>query len=96
MANKYLRPAGTGVITDITPEDAGWGHSGLKVVDLNAGDSLDVVAADFEFIVLPLSGSATVEVESETYTLNGRTSVFDSLTDWLYVGLGKSAKVVAT
>lgn len=95
MPSKYLRPAGTGVVADITPENAGWGHSGLKVVDLNEGQEFEFTASGIEFLVLPLSGSAVVEVGGEDYELHGRTNVFSSLTDWLYVGLGETAKITA-
>ena len=56
MPSKYFVARGEGVVTDITPASAGWGYSGLRVVDLAPGESTEFVADGIEFIVLPLSG----------------------------------------
>ena len=95
MSSKYFVPAGVGVVTDITPESAHWGYSGLKVVDLAAGESTEFVADGIEFIVLPLAGSCTVAVDGETYELAGRANVWAAPTDWVYVGLGRTARVTS-
>ena len=96
MTSKYLVAAGKGVVTDITPTSAGWGHSGLKVVDLEAGESTEFTADGIEFLVFPLSGGCTVDVDGETFTLHGRENVWASGTDWVYVGLGHTARVTST
>jgi len=95
MTQRFFRAAAQGVVTDIDPESAGWGWSGLRVVDLAPGESLDFDADGIEFLVLPLSGSAVVRVGAEDFTLIGRESVFHATTDFLYVGLGERATVTS-
>jgi 5-deoxy-glucuronate isomerase len=70
---------------DIDPERAGWGYSSLRVLELEAGATHDFGAGESEWIVLPLSGGCTVTTEGETYQLQGRTSVFDGVSDFVYV-----------
>ncbi len=95
MTNPHFRRAGEGVVADIDPENAGWGWSGLRVIDLADGESTTFVSDDCEFIVLPLSGSATVRVAEEKFILDGRESVFAGVTDFVYVGLGGTALVTS-
>src|SRR5262249_15209218 len=40
---------------------------------------------DHELAVLPLSGSAAVETQGRRFELAGRSSVFDRVSDWVYV-----------
>ncbi|MEW1959406.1 5-deoxy-glucuronate isomerase [Kineococcus sp. NPDC059986] len=70
----------------VTPESAGWGYSSLRVLTLAPGASRTVATGEDELLVLPLSGSCTVEVDGERFELTGRTSVFDGVTDFAYVG----------
>lgn len=93
MKNPNFRPAAQGVVTDIDPANAGWGWSGLRVVDLDAGESATFTSDGTEFIVLPLAGSATVLVGHERFALAGRADVFSAATDFVYVGLGGSAEI---
>ncbi|HUQ59031.1 5-deoxy-glucuronate isomerase [Lentzea sp.] len=83
------RPHGTlstssGVIS-LTPEDAGWAYTGLRVLRIEAGGSSTVETGEFEAFVLPLAGSLSVEVEDERFELQGRDSVFTRVTDFAYV-----------
>jgi len=99
MPSEHLVPAnaaGNNVVTDITPASANWGYSGLKVVDLEAGESTEFTADGIEFIVFPLSGGCTVEVDGETFNVHGRDNVWAASTDWVYVGLGRTARVTST
>ncbi len=48
------------VITDLTPESAGWTYSGLRIVALDAGDTYVVDTADTELIAVPLNGSCSL------------------------------------
>jgi 5-deoxy-glucuronate isomerase len=77
----------------VTPESAGWGWSGLRIVDLPPGGSVRVAADGVELIVLPLAGSATVECGDREVGLAGRPGVFDAVTDFAYVGLGQEAVI---
>ncbi|GAB3451616.1 5-deoxy-glucuronate isomerase [Kineococcus endophyticus] len=70
----------------VSPESAGWGYSSLRVLTLAPGASRTVATGEDELLVLPLSGSCTVEVDGERFELAGRTSVFDGVTDFAYVG----------
>ena len=96
MSSEYFRPAGSGVVTDIDPANARWGWSGLKVVDLAAGESFTFSSEEAEFLVLPLSGSGHVHCGEQEFALSGRESVFSAATDFVYVGKGGSATLTAS
>jgi 5-deoxy-glucuronate isomerase len=70
-------------MTVVTPESAGWRYSGLRVLDLR-GDSHRFETGEDEVLVVPLSGSCTVECDGEEYTLEGRADVFAGVTDFAY------------
>ncbi|MCZ9344437.1 5-deoxy-glucuronate isomerase, partial [Streptomyces sp. TRM76130] len=57
----------------VTPDSAGWGFSGLRVLTLAPGASHPLATGDAEFLVLPLAGSCTVAVDGEVFELAGRT-----------------------
>ena len=96
MTNYVRRADLTGRwVTDINPENAGWGWSSLRVIDLAAGESVTVDSQGTEFLVLPLSGSAIVRSGHDEVELAGRTGVFDAVSDFAYVGLGGSATVTS-
>jgi 5-deoxy-glucuronate isomerase len=69
----------------ITPESAGWGHSGLAVLRLAPGERRTWSTGAAETLVLPLSGSATVACDGESIELTGRPHVFSGPTDFAYV-----------
>ncbi|HZG05611.1 MAG TPA: 5-deoxy-glucuronate isomerase [Streptomyces sp.] len=74
---------------DIDPRRAGWSHSSLRVLPLEAGGTHGFAAGDSEWIVLPLAGGCTVTVEdadggTHTFELHGRTDVFSGVTDFAY------------
>ncbi|MCB0912231.1 MAG: 5-deoxy-glucuronate isomerase, partial [Propionibacteriaceae bacterium] len=88
--SQWVHPAGTTADaefdTRILPGGAsGWAHTGLQVTDLAAGESRTVSTGDLEYIVVPLSGGASVAVGEQAYELAGRTDVFSGPTDVLYV-----------
>jgi len=70
---------------EITPESAGWGYSGLRVLELAPGGAHALATGDDEIIVLPLSGGCTVAVDGEAFVLEGREAVLSAVTDFLYV-----------
>lgn len=94
----YL-PAGTSGYKDdgllITPKRAGWTYSGLRVFTLEPGGSRAFGTGDLEMALLPLSGSCIVVAEDDTYELEGRASVFDRVTDFLYVGIDSTVRVTS-
>jgi len=69
----------------IDPERAGWGFSGLRVLELEPGGSQAFGTGDDELIVLPLSGSCEVTADGERFELEGRADVFTGVTDFAYV-----------
>ena len=79
----------------ITPENAGWAYSGLRVCDLAAGARVTFATGADEMLVLPLSGGCDVTCDDERVTLTGRRSVFTRVTDFAYVPRGATVTVRA-
>ncbi|MGI5460926.1 5-deoxy-glucuronate isomerase [Streptomyces sp. CA-249302] len=69
----------------VTPESAGWGYSGLRILTLKPGEAHALSTGDCEFLVLPLTGSCTVTTDGSAFELAGRTGVFASVTDFAYL-----------
>jgi len=80
-------------IVDVTPENAGWGYSGLRVVELSAGGGLDHPTGDDEVIVLPLAGSARVTCDGEAIDLAGRPDPFSGPSDFAYLPRDASVRL---
>ncbi|HET7278052.1 MAG TPA: 5-deoxy-glucuronate isomerase [Dermatophilaceae bacterium] len=72
----------------ITPEGENWQHTGLYAVGLAAGERREIAGGEFEYIVVPLSGSVSVDVTGRQIVLAGRDSVFAGPTDVAYVPRG--------
>ena len=70
---------------DIDPKRAGWTHSSLRIVELAHGGTHTFTSGDSEWIVLPLTGGCTVQIDDEILELLGRESVFDGVSDFAYV-----------
>ncbi|MBC7595805.1 MAG: 5-deoxy-glucuronate isomerase [Kineosporiaceae bacterium] len=70
---------------DISPKSAGWKFSGLRLLELGPGESQSFDSVDAEILVLSLAGSAHVDVDGEKFTLIGRDSVFNGISDVVYV-----------
>ena len=60
---------------EITPESAGWGFSGLEVLELGPHDEHASTRGEDELIVLPLSGAATVQTDGELHPRRPRQRV---------------------
>jgi 5-deoxy-glucuronate isomerase len=88
-------PAGTATAgpyaLEVTPESAGWAHSGLRVLDLAPDGSHTLDTGPDEIVVVPLEGGIVVECDGETLRLAGRTNVFAGPTDFAYLPLGSMA-----
>ncbi|MFC8365629.1 5-deoxy-glucuronate isomerase [Streptomyces griseorubiginosus] len=69
----------------VTPESAGWGYSGLRILTLEPGGEHVLSTGESEFLVLPLTGSCTVTTGGSSFELVGRADVFASVTDFAYV-----------
>jgi 5-deoxy-glucuronate isomerase len=69
----------------ITPENAGWGYSSLRILELPAGGSTTFETGEDEMCVLPLQGGCVVECDGERFEITGRAGVFTRVTDFAYV-----------
>jgi 5-deoxy-glucuronate isomerase len=90
MNQYHLRSVDT-----ITPESAGWGFSGLRIVALGPGGEHRGNTGEDETIVLPLAGGCTVEAGDDGATLSGRRSVFDGVSDLAYVPRGTELTITS-
>ncbi|SDT34417.1 5-deoxy-glucuronate isomerase [Actinoplanes derwentensis] len=79
----------------VTPESAGWQHTGLRVVQLSVGGRVRFRTGDDEVVVLPLIGGCDVACDDERMTLTGRRSVFSRITDFAYLPRGTTATLRA-
>jgi 5-deoxy-glucuronate isomerase len=69
----------------VTPEQAGWAFSGLRVLELSPGAAHSFPAGEEELLVLPLEGGCVVECQSRRFELAGRDGVFAGVSDFAYV-----------
>ncbi|MET9665940.1 5-deoxy-glucuronate isomerase [Streptomyces sp. NPDC006475] len=79
----------------VDPEQAGWGYSGLRVLELEPGGSHTLATGESEWIVLPLSGGCTVHTQGEFFELQGRESVFGGVSDFAYVPRDAHAQIAS-
>ncbi|WP_420112357.1 5-deoxy-glucuronate isomerase [Pseudactinotalea sp.] len=98
--SEYIVRAGAGVITDVSPESAGWAYSGLLVQDLDGGASVVVELTGDEGGLLPLRGNCTVHVtppggETVGVAVAGRDAVWHGPVDFVYLPLGSTVEITA-
>ena len=79
----------------VTPESAGWNHTGLRVATLAPGEHRSFATEGDEAIVLPLAGSLAVTCDEETVELAGRADVFAGPTDFAYLPRGTTATLAS-
>ncbi|HEV7956373.1 MAG: iolB [Microbacteriaceae bacterium] len=77
----------------ITPEEAGWDFSGIRVLSLAAGESTTFSTEDCEYLFVPFEGAFTVTVDGQLIALSGRPSVFSGGTDVMYAPKGSSVRI---
>jgi 5-deoxy-glucuronate isomerase len=77
----------------VTPELAGWGFSGLRVLELAPGAAHTLASGGEELVVLPLAGSCLVECESHRFRLAGRDGVFSGVSDFAYIPCDAEARI---
>lgn len=93
----WYRPAGS-LATDgarvlVTPEDAAWTYSGLRVVDLAEGPVILTLDSE-EAVIVPLSArDVTVSVDGNDFHLDGRIGVFAAVSDWIYAPVGSEVRL---
>jgi len=78
-------PGTDGYSVNISPSSAGWRYSSMRVLHLAPNEIATLTTGDSEWIVLPLSGAARVTCGEATFELQGRSSVFERVTDFAYV-----------
>jgi 5-deoxy-glucuronate isomerase len=69
---------------ELDPKAAGWGYSGLRVLELAPGAGHRFETGEDELVVLPLAGSAAVTCDDERFELAGRENVFSTVSDFVY------------
>jgi 5-deoxy-glucuronate isomerase len=69
----------------VTPEQAGWAFSGLRVLELAPDAAHGFDSGPDELLVLPLAGGCVVACDGERFEVTGRDDVFDRVTDFVYV-----------
>lgn len=77
----------------ITPEAAGWQYTGLRVLELAPGAVRNFDTGPDEIVVLPIAGSCVVEVERQRFDLEGRTNVFERVTDFAYLPIDSAVRL---
>ncbi|MGH3503074.1 MAG: 5-deoxy-glucuronate isomerase [Nocardioidaceae bacterium] len=80
---------------EISPAVAGWTYSGLRILELAAGEARTVDTGVQEVIVLPLSGACRVSCDEAMYELQGRADVFSRVTDFAYVPRDASVTITS-
>ncbi len=86
-------PTSGTVRVDVTPANAHWGYTGLRVLDLLPGESIEIDSGESELIVLPLRGSADIDCDGSQAHLDGRESVFSAVSDFAYAGRGSAVRI---
>jgi len=83
-------------LVNVSPEAAGWGYSGIRVVQLGQGETRSWTTGDEECFILPLSAEGVeVVVGSDSFHLEGRSSVFARVSDFVYVGRDTEVSLTA-
>ena len=80
---------------DIDPARAGWTYTGLRVIELTAGGSVDIATGSAEVAILPLAGDCTVEVEGNRFDVDGRDSVFTGISGFAYVPIDSELRITS-
>ncbi|MFC4595929.1 5-deoxy-glucuronate isomerase [Sphingobium tyrosinilyticum] len=89
-------PDASGVVLDITPENAGWRYVGFRVVRLMPGQAYDGTEHGREACLVILSGTINVIGGHERITgVGGRKDVFDGPATSVYVPAGTPYRIEA-
>ena len=95
--NRRFYPSGASgsgeVLVDIKAVEAGWVYSGLRVLNLAPDTTLELRTGTTEVAILPLAGGLLIEVEAESFVLEGRESVFDAVTDFAYAPIDAEVRL---
>ncbi len=99
MVSKHLYPAGstaqTGSALAIDPELAGWNYCGLRVLQMEQGDTRVVTTGNDEAAILPLSGGCVIEVDGKRFDVDGRDGVFSGIAGFAYVPIDAEVRITS-
>ena len=98
MIGRLHHPAGTLASGDaevaLTADDAGWAYSGLTVVALVPATQWRLELVGMEAVVLPIAAlDVHVAIDGQVFELHGRTSVFASVSDFVYCPRGSTVSL---
>lgn len=87
MSHLLIKPAKThGLVTEITPESAGWSHIGFSLYRLKAGERVSLHHGTRETCLVWVSGRGRAQVDGVDFgTLGQRMSPFEGAPYALYV-----------
>ena len=69
----------------VTPEQAGWRFSGLRILELERGGAHVLETGEDEVIVIPLRGGCSVACQGQRFELEGRSDAFAQVSDFAYL-----------
>ena len=85
---------GSGTVTSVTPESAGWSYVGFEVLRLEDGHGKARDTGDRELCLVVVEGTCDVRAEGHEWRgLGGRSSPFDGSPDAVYVPPGTRYEV---
>jgi 5-deoxy-glucuronate isomerase len=80
----------------VTPESAGWGYAGIRVVELTPGEVRTLSTGPDEMVAIPLAGACVVECDGVRFELAGRRDVFSGVSDFAYLPMEASVLLSST
>ncbi|WP_273860365.1 5-deoxy-glucuronate isomerase [Photobacterium sp. GSS17] len=97
LLSKYHAPDAHHRTQQITPESAGWKYVGFQVVELEAGQRVEMPASENEVCLVLVAGKATVSTPTATFeNIGDRMDPFERKKPYaVYVTQGESYCVVA-
>jgi 5-deoxy-glucuronate isomerase len=97
MPKLLVKPKrGTGLVSRVTPEDAGWTYVGFDLHRLEPGDSVSAETGRREVCLVFVTGKGTVTAGDQDFgLLGGRMSPFDDKPWSVYIPEGSNWSVTA-
>ena len=98
MPNLRVRPkASHGLVTEVTPESAGWSYVGFALHRLAAGENLAAETGTREVCLVLVSGKAKLAIDGKDFgEIGGRVSPFEGPPWAAYVPAGGRYALTAT
>ncbi|WAJ29157.1 5-deoxy-glucuronate isomerase [Antarcticirhabdus aurantiaca] len=98
MSKLKVRPqAARGLVHEVTPQSAGWGHVGFALHRLEPGNRVEAETGDREVCLVLVTGKARVSVDGRDFgEIGERMSPFEGPPHALYVPAGSRFSAEAT